>query len=304
MRCIFCKQDSSTASAVEHVIPESMGNTRHTLPRGFLCDACNNYFSREVEAPLLNHQSFRNLRAWYQVPTKRGVMPRLYGFLGDTDIEVGLRVGRDGMLDLRAERERNTPYVSQFVRGESPTPYLWFPRDMELPEKVLSRFLAKMAVEIVALRMSNGAVPDERMIDEPHFDRIRNWARRGDNLVRWPVHQRQIYPEETLMKHPTSGYWVQVGYSYDIFATRGPEHFFAFSYYGHEFVINLGGPAIKGYTNWLEENSHISPLIERVGGHLRQGLEGGAFYLDGNPSQTTGAKFDEKYTRGPGISDS
>lgn len=52
VRCIFCKQNSEGSRSVEHIIPESIGNTRHILPRGTVCDRCNNYFSRKVEGPL------------------------------------------------------------------------------------------------------------------------------------------------------------------------------------------------------------------------------------------------------------
>ena len=34
MNCIFCKSDSRESRSTEHVIPESLGNTEHTLPPG------------------------------------------------------------------------------------------------------------------------------------------------------------------------------------------------------------------------------------------------------------------------------
>src|SRR6267154_1084155 len=53
VRCIFCKQNSALSRSVEHIVPESLGNTQHILPIGVVCDACNNYLAREVEKPLL-----------------------------------------------------------------------------------------------------------------------------------------------------------------------------------------------------------------------------------------------------------
>ena len=44
MRCLFCKQDSSSTKSVEHIIPESIGNKTLILPLGYVCDKCNNYF--------------------------------------------------------------------------------------------------------------------------------------------------------------------------------------------------------------------------------------------------------------------
>ena len=43
--CMFCHKDSSSSKSVEHIIPESFGNKHHYLPKGYVCDKCNNYFS-------------------------------------------------------------------------------------------------------------------------------------------------------------------------------------------------------------------------------------------------------------------
>ncbi len=38
-RCLFCLEDSSSSVSVEHIVPESLGNTTILLPRGFVCDS-------------------------------------------------------------------------------------------------------------------------------------------------------------------------------------------------------------------------------------------------------------------------
>ena len=48
MRCIFCGSDTSQSTSVEHIIPESFGNSKAILRKGIVCDKCNNYFSRKV----------------------------------------------------------------------------------------------------------------------------------------------------------------------------------------------------------------------------------------------------------------
>jgi len=75
MRCIFCKQDSSSSRSVEHIVPESLGNVEHVLPIGAVCDGCNQYFARKVERQLLESPMFRLLRADMAVPNKRGRIP-------------------------------------------------------------------------------------------------------------------------------------------------------------------------------------------------------------------------------------
>lgn len=297
MRCIFCKQDSIGAKSVEHLIPESLGNTKYILPRGTVCDRCNNYFARKVEGPLLSHVSFRNLRAWYRVPTKRGVHPSVYGYVAGTDIDIGLRLGADGKLEVKPERERDQARLAERQQrhdaGIEPTVYL-FPRDVDPPQREMSRFLAKMALEAVALRYSPDPASLTRLVDEEYFDRIRRWARHGDREAAWPFHQRRIFPEEALMRHPVSGEWVQAGYGFDLFLTRRLETYFAFCLYGYEFVINVGGPSVRGYEEWLAEHRQISPLVERVGVTLERRGEGAKtqVYLVGDPSPATGAAFD------------
>lgn len=290
MRCLFCKRPSDDAKSIEHIVPESLGNIRgnerYQLPRGAVCDGCNNYFAREVEGPLLAHQSFRNLRAWYQVPTKKGRLPRLLGTHIGTDIPIGLRKAKEGdeftfgpysiVPERNSDRDklyrdiRSNPNSSAFgfIIGESP------------PARLMSRFLAKMAVEAHWIRFHPENT--EKFIDEPHYDRIRNWARRGDNYDDWPHSSREVYPAETLMRHPTTNEWVQAGYAFDLFLTKRRETFFAFCLYGREFVINVGGPSIKGYDEWLDENNHVSPLVERLGYQLRLEIKGGktVYYLE------------------------
>lgn len=75
MRCIFCKQDSSASRSVEHIIPESLGNTDHVLPVGVVCDGCNQYFARKVERQVLESPMFRLLRLDMGIPNKRGRVP-------------------------------------------------------------------------------------------------------------------------------------------------------------------------------------------------------------------------------------
>jgi hypothetical protein len=187
------------------------------LPAGAVCDSCNNYFDREIEGPLLSHRSIRNLRAWYQIPTKKKRLPTLIGTHTVTGISVGLRLTKPGddltfgpfsifpehssnKTDLlRAMSSSTNDFGFHFVLGETP------------PEKLMSRFLAKMALEAHWLRFYPNLL--DHLIDEPHYDRIRDWARRGDNYDGWPFSSRRIYPEETFMRHPDTNAWVQAGFA-------------------------------------------------------------------------------------------
>ena len=96
------------------------------------------------------------------------------------------------------------------------------------------------------------------------------------------------------MVHPETDEWVQAGFGYDLFLTKRRETYFAFCIYGDEFVINVGGPSIKGYEEWLRDHGNISPLVERIGLHLERRLESGEekFYIFGDKNPVVGRNFD------------
>ena len=188
MRCLFCKQPSKSSKSVEHIIPESIGSKKFVLPAGVVCDKCNNYFSIKVEGPVLSHQSMRNVRARYQVRSKKGKLPSLQGYITGTDISINLRLDKDRKLNIQPEKEKDRIKLEQHFEDlgkEQDFEYL-FEIDIDPPRKEMSRFLAKMALEAVAFRLLNVKSDLSRLIDEPHYDLIRNYARFGAGVKDWP----------------------------------------------------------------------------------------------------------------------
>jgi hypothetical protein len=296
MRCIFCKQNSDGSRSIEHIVPHSFGNNRAILSKGMVCDKCNNYFARKIEQPLLADRSFRNLRALYQVPNKRGRPPSLHGFIAGTELEVGLRL-INGAPVFEPEREGDTDAIRQHLDEDGGLSYstaLVFEMPMEPPKALMSRLLAKMALEMISLRMLSQPSYMDRFIDDPHWDYLRRWARVGNIWDEWPYSYRRVMPAETLMSHPETGQWVQAGYGIDLFVTKRRETYLAFMYYGHEFVFNCGGPSIKGYTEWLEQQGNISPLIERLGNYLKVDTTTSppTTFIVGKSELEAGIKFD------------
>jgi hypothetical protein len=146
-------------------------------------------------------------------------------------------------------------------------PALIFPIEIDPPQKAMSRFLAKMALEAIAFRHIEYK-SGNRVVEDPYFERIRRFARYGGVREEWPYHRRMVFPMDTEMRHPETRNWVQAGFGHEILKTSYPETYFVFLLYGVEFAINLGGPAIKGYKAWLEENDQISPILKRMNVNL------------------------------------
>lgn len=246
--------DSTSSKSVEHIIPESLWNTQHVLPRGVVCDACNNYFAREIEKPFLDSPAVARLRFTQVIPNKRGRVPTSEAVLQPGFPAVLHRNPRDPHIlsvDLEPDGLR---HIANLKSGE-----LILAGGMEMPpQPVTSRFLAKMALEAMAYKLL--AYPDgiAYLVDEPQLDLIRNFARRGVPRD-WPHHIRRIYDSERLIIEP-DGRSVQTVHEFDLLVTKSREWFFVFALFGVELVINLGGPEIDGYVAWLQEHDEQSPL--------------------------------------------
>ena len=61
--------------------PSRSGNTSLVLPKGVVCDKCNNYFAREVEKPFLESDAIRVLRFHQGLESKRRRVPSLTGLI-------------------------------------------------------------------------------------------------------------------------------------------------------------------------------------------------------------------------------
>lgn len=298
-RCLFCKRDSSTSVSREHVIPESLGSKIKVLPKGIVCDKCNNYFARKVEHPLMAHPSFRNIRAYFQIPTKGGKMPSLLGVIGGSEIGVNFKLGDDQKIKVEAEYGRHQAQLKEFWKNAEQTgdfSPLLFPVDMNPPQREMSRFLAKMGIEFLAYRFLDSPEMIAFLTDHPAYDPIRQYARIGNNVKEWPFHQRHLCPMDTEMIHPETGEWVNIGFSADLMLTPQKETYFIFMLYGEEFAINLVGPSIDGYKLWLESNNNISPVIERIGLNITyHNIDGKNFCrLEGDDNVAYGVIFDRQ----------
>jgi hypothetical protein len=81
-RCILCLSKSETFSSEEHVIPESLGGDTLVLPRGAVCDTCNNGIGARLDAYLITFPPLAVPRTMYLPQKKDGTFPgaRLAGF--------------------------------------------------------------------------------------------------------------------------------------------------------------------------------------------------------------------------------
>lgn len=270
MRCIFCKQDSSDSRSVEHIIPESIGNKLHVLHPGIVCDKCNNYIAREVEKPFLEHDTIRLLRFEEGILSKKGRIPSIDGlFIGEQSM---LPISIHRPLEYPGRIEFNEPWSLEV--GEDIAPLLndfgtkskiiapKFDISMPFPNgAILSRFLGKVALEVLAFKLSDYAEGIDYIAHESQLDDIRNHVRLGTN-PHWPCNVRKIYDKNIPMQDKKTGELFQTMNEFDILCTEYHEYYLVLAIFGIELVINIGGAEIEGYLHWLKKHDGISPLYE------------------------------------------
>ena len=260
MRCLFCKEHSDQSLSIEHIIPESLGNVDHTLPPGWVCDLCNNYFSRKVEKLFLEKYYSVESRFRMMIANKKGRYPILQGVhlqslskidlsYKDDDPRKGIEIGFS---------ERGQHRLHEMKPGEQGTlvvPHMPKPCN----DTTTARFIAKVGLEVLAFRLKDVPGANEELVGKPELDEIRVYARRGFPQIVWPIGLRQIYSEKFLFSDGMAPPY-EVLHEFDVLCTPSSEYYAVSAIFGWEYVINLGGPEIDGYQQWLERNDRRSPL--------------------------------------------
>jgi hypothetical protein len=257
MRCIFCKSDSSSSRSVEHIIPESLGNTEHVLPPGVVCDSCNNYFGGKIEQPLLASGFFTQVRARNNVANKKGRFPPVEGIHLQSGTQVNLERDKDNSLSLYPVHDRDGAILIQNILNSTRGTII-IPIETEPNRLQFSRFLGKVAIEVLAERLCHLPGGLDEIVDKTELDPLRYYARRGNSNV-WPFHMRRIYPEDCHFFAEDVGYY-ELLHEYTLLYTDNFELFLVLALFGVEYTINMGEPHISGYLDWLQKNGGRSPL--------------------------------------------
>lgn len=264
-RCIFCAEDSSNSKSVEHIIPESLGGKIHTLPLGIVCDKCNNYFAREVEKPFLEHSAIKALRFHEGIESKKGIIPPMQAIL-NREHEVRLWKDSKGEFAGHVDVEPDA-FKSIMAARESTIIFPVFQDSATLTEgPTLSRFIGKAAIEGFVHKILEFSAKENTMekllndfILDDTFTPLKKHVRRGVNC-QWPCNVRRIYDVDKRWVDAITGESYQVMNEFDFLITDKSECYFILALFGMEYTINIGGPFIEGYLEWIKEHNQESPL--------------------------------------------
>lgn len=254
MKCIFCKNVSDNCISVEHIIPESLGNKEHVLPKGVVCDTCNNYFAVKIEKPLLELPYFRSTRFRNEIENKKGRPTLDKGIMGGI-----VSVGKDERgLHIVTE---NTSVAKGVIDGSIKHMILPFNSEPDRNDINVSKFLCKAALESLIYRVG----PVQGWLDEityhPQLDIVRNYVRYGSKPSIWEYHQRRIYQEgDEFFNENVSSETYEILHEFNFLYSDEGELFYVLVIMGIEFAVSLSSEEISGYRKWLIQNAGRAPL--------------------------------------------
>lgn len=264
-RCMFCEEDSSSSKSVEHIIPESLGGKKHTLPPGIVCDKCNNYFAREVEKPFLEHSAIKALRFNEGIESKKGVIPPIQAILNQ---EHEVRLWKDSKGEFAGHVDVDSSAFNSIMTAGKGTIIFPVSQDSTMLTEgpILSRFLGKVVLEgFVHKLLGDSKTLDvvesllNEFIRDDSFVPLKRHVRRGVGC-QWPCNVRRIYDAQKRWFDIITGESYQVMNEFDFLITDESECYFVMALFGMEYTINIGGPSIEGYLNWLKGHKGESPL--------------------------------------------
>ena len=269
MQCIFCHKDSSTSISVEHIIPESLGNKHHYLPKGYVCDKCNNYFSVKIEKELMAQPYFVSMRFRNEIITKKGhlVKEKLVFPEVMKSSEVVMCTTEDGLIEVVVDDKELYDLIEA---GKTKTMIGQYIPEPEYPNAIMSRFLAKCAYEFFLYNMDKDkydlCVQELLGKENDVLKSLREYARYGIGRF-WQYNQRRIYSEGYLSFREDKCF--EMLHEMKLFSkehTRLPngyveaEIYFVTAISGIEYAICLSDPDISEYRKWLKNNNDKSPL--------------------------------------------
>lgn len=260
MRCIFCKNNSDNCKSIEHIVPESLGNKEHVLPKGVVCDSCNSYFSLKIEKPALESDFFKNLRFRTGIESKKGKIPPGKGIIPLTNDFPEIYLPKhSNNIEVVINKE------SYELIRQGKIKQMYVPMSTSFPEnnQHVSRMLAKIGYEFLVLRLSETDIEiREFVIDEDGLQPIRKYVRYNPKNENWVYSVRKIYEEDETF-YLEDGKSVDMVFECDFLYTNKMELYFVIAFKGVEFVINMTGSSIDGYNTWLADKNNISPLYDK-----------------------------------------
>jgi hypothetical protein len=266
MKCIFCKNDSTNSKSVEHIIPESLGNKRNILPKGVVCDDCNNYFGNKIEKIVLEMTYFKSLRSRLIIENKKGKLLRMSG-LTEQGENVEIEYSTEGENIFKVVCKGEKAFASINNGSDLYIPFIQVPPSNDVN---VSKFIGKIALEAFAQRLSKTENWQNDFVEHKVLDELRYFVRYGKGYTIWPYNIRRISDELEIKYDKQNNKILHKLNEYDFLIPDKPtikgetyhldNLYFVLNILGIEYSINLTNSGLNRYLIWLSDNQNKSIL--------------------------------------------
>ena len=154
-KCIYCLSETGDFNTEEHIFSESLAGDEIYLPKGFVCDICNNGISSQLDNALINFEPIAFLRVQFTPYTKAGKFPKanFHNMVLEKTDPNHIRITAKDKTG-RPQNERTLP------DGQVAFNLTW--KGKKLEWKLYARAIYKIALGFVAYDMGHEAALDER----------------------------------------------------------------------------------------------------------------------------------------------
>lgn len=208
--CIYCLTKTGKFTSEEHIFPESLGNDEFVLPKGYVCDKCNNEVLARLDNTLLKFPPIAMLQVQFVHYTKDGKLPSANlqnASMKRTSPRNVTIIAKDKTARMKNKKELGNGWISftlNFTGGK-------------FNPKLLGRSLYKIALGMVAYSQSRDKACDAKY-----------------NLAREYIFNGVDFPNNLLLKKETQPHpQMRVTYQ-DLSGTP-----FAIDIFGLLFLLNL-----------------------------------------------------------------
>ena len=250
MICIFCDKESN-AKSVEHIISESFGNSFYTLPKGAVCDDCNNKFSK-FEAKALTNTVFVVERARLSIKTKKGKSAK--GKVNELVIQADEKF-RKGHMNIKGLTKNDVKNIDQ----EKKT-FELIVSAFDKSEVATSKFLLSTALE--AIYQS-----DKPIFKKYNFSELKEFVI-GQNNSDWPfiTSDLEIKKFTSIPKMYDKHRLNKIHCSLKILEVDGKTLLFKFKFGGISMIINL----LNRNIDWIAHDYSIDKKASIYPEHYRK----------------------------------
>lgn len=216
--CPFCENvimysDLCNCSSEEHILPKSIGNDELIIPKGIICDGCNNYFAREIEKPFLENENIKRLRTYHTIPSRKDNIPPLEILLNNT--KATLRFDNKKRINI-LELDPDTTY--KIIKKEiSPTSFIskGISVDSLQNSYVVSRFLVKVFVEICLYytNLCNTSDQNSFYLFDSKMRELFDYVRKGNRNKR--VYKYTVVQNKEVVPFANDDFVASIGLNFD-----------------------------------------------------------------------------------------